>query len=124
MPGDYAQPPKLVPLFPTPSLTPRSKCGHKGALRRGSSFVCMVCHKSGKDHLAYFQDAEEEPTPADAEPTREPPRLTSKERRDMARLVASLRGPLDPDAIEWLRSQGVPFDANGPAPTEAPRSLV
>lgn len=42
---------KLQPLFPIGSLTPSSPCPHKGRIRRGSVFYCVVCHESGMDHL-------------------------------------------------------------------------
>jgi hypothetical protein len=44
--------PALVPLFPITSFEPGSRCPHHGRIKRGSRFVCMVCHQSGLDHLA------------------------------------------------------------------------
>lgn len=42
--------PRLIPLFPLdPGMTPMSPCGHKKPIKRGSIFVCMVCHQSGWD---------------------------------------------------------------------------
>lgn len=42
--------PRLIPLFPLdPGMTPTSPCGHKKPIKRGSIFVCMVCHQSGWD---------------------------------------------------------------------------
>jgi hypothetical protein len=43
-------PPKLEPLFPIDSYIPASPCPHHGPIRKGSTFVCMVCHRSGQDH--------------------------------------------------------------------------
>lgn len=40
---------ELIPLFPITSFTPKSKCPHRGPIRPGSAFCCMVCSKSGKD---------------------------------------------------------------------------
>lgn len=39
----------LEPLFPVASFGPLSQCPHRGPLKEGSSFVCMVCHAAGKD---------------------------------------------------------------------------
>jgi hypothetical protein len=39
--------PKLVPLFPIGPFDPMSPCGHKKRIKRGSSFICMVCHQTG-----------------------------------------------------------------------------
>lgn len=56
--------PQLVPLFPIGHFVPASRCPHTGTIRRGSCLCCMVCHKSGLDHLGAFQrpppDKEEE----------------------------------------------------------------
>lgn len=49
--ADWSIEPILEPLFPIASFTPGSRCPHKKRIRRGSAFVCMVCHQSGKDHL-------------------------------------------------------------------------
>lgn len=43
---------RLEPLFPIGQLTPQSECPHKGKIRRGSVFCCVVCHESGFDHRA------------------------------------------------------------------------
>lgn len=40
---------ELIPLFTVQAWTNKEKCGHKGPIPQGSSFVCMGCHKSGKD---------------------------------------------------------------------------
>jgi hypothetical protein len=45
-----AKEPHLEPMFPVTQFEPGSTCSHHGPIRRGSSFVCMVCHKSGMDH--------------------------------------------------------------------------
>lgn len=41
--------PNLIPMFPLTSFTRESSCPHHGPIARGSDFVCMVCHQSGRD---------------------------------------------------------------------------
>ncbi len=84
-------PPKLVPLFPVLGFTPLDSCPHFGRIRRGSVFVCMVCHQSGMDHLDLpgwidgEAKADETPPPRRAKPSRMPrakaPKQTRKQRR-------------------------------------------
>jgi hypothetical protein len=58
---------ELVPLFPIGSLTPASECPHRGPIRPGSLFCCMVCSESGVDgHPAMKRDPATDPRP---EPT-------------------------------------------------------
>ena len=47
--------PVLTPMFGIKPLTPFGRCPHHGPLPKGSPFVCMYCHKSGKDHYVYFR---------------------------------------------------------------------
>jgi hypothetical protein len=54
-PSKIRRPPNLVPMFPVISFIPFSACPHHGPIRRGSIFVCMVCHQSGQDHLPSLQ---------------------------------------------------------------------
>lgn len=57
--------PKLVPLFPIGGFSPSSVCGHRKKLKRGSSFICMVCHQSGwEGHPDLVVDPNERLTPA------------------------------------------------------------
>jgi hypothetical protein len=73
--------PRLEPLFPVLHFVPESPCPHYGTIRRGSSLVCMVCHKSGLDHLGILQrPAEKKKAKAKARPKAEP-KLTRKQRR-------------------------------------------
>jgi hypothetical protein len=54
---DPRRPPRLVPLFPIGPFTPRSACPHRGRIRPGSVFCCMVCSQSGMDdHPALRRD--------------------------------------------------------------------
>ncbi|HKI17453.1 MAG TPA: hypothetical protein VKA15_06215 [Isosphaeraceae bacterium] len=76
--------PRLIPMFPVDSYTPQSTCAHRRALRSGSLFCCMVCHRSGIDgHPALLRDPrtdpspEPKPAPAPAKAARE----TRKQRR-------------------------------------------
>lgn len=39
--------PRLEPLFPIGGFSPSASCGHKQKIKRGSSFICMICHQSG-----------------------------------------------------------------------------
>jgi hypothetical protein len=39
--------PRLVPLFPITSYTPKSECPHHGPIRAGSNLRCMICNRSG-----------------------------------------------------------------------------
>ncbi len=56
--------PKMVPIFPIPALTPTSPCPHHQQIRKGSVFVCMVCHQSGADHHpALKRDRRTDPKP-------------------------------------------------------------
>jgi hypothetical protein len=89
-------PPRLVPFFPIGPFTPQSRCSHRGPIRPGSRFCCMVCSRSGvDDHQALKRDPRTDPRP---EPKVAPPaspapgRETRKERR--RRLFAALHaGP-------------------------------
>ncbi len=95
--ADYDEPrePRLTPHFPCTSLTPSSKCPHKRPYRRGSSFVCMVCYISGKDHLrALKRNPRTDPKPEPKVETKEKPK-TRKEKRAAKQAAArleSLRG--------------------------------
>lgn len=65
--AEHYRRPGLVPLAPLTPLTPLSTCPHRGPLRKGSVFVCLVCHQSGMDHLKYFR-----PHPDDTKPDKKP----------------------------------------------------
>lgn len=57
--------PRLEPLFPIGGFFPSSPCGHRKKLKRGSSFICMVCHQSGwEGHPDLVIDPNERLTPA------------------------------------------------------------
>jgi hypothetical protein len=76
--------PRLIPIFPLGPYTPQSTCAHRRALRFGSLFCCMVCHRTGIDgHPALLRDPRTDPAP---EPKPAPPpaktaRETRKQRR-------------------------------------------
>lgn len=75
-PSQNIREPVLVPLFPITSFTPLSECPHKRPIPRGSSFVCMVCGQSGKDHyqalrLAPGERPPDPPAQSDDEPKQE-----------------------------------------------------
>jgi hypothetical protein len=108
VPADWDYPPLLVPLFPVRPLTPTSECGHKTRIRRGSVFVCMVCHKSGQDHRAYFKDVEK-PRRSAPQNIDIPRSLTRKERRELRSGIPELieAGELTPEAIDWYLATGV-----------------
>jgi hypothetical protein len=56
--------PRLIPMFPIGSYTPQSNCAHHRAIRSGSLFCCMVCHRSGIDeHPALHRDPRTDPAP-------------------------------------------------------------
>jgi hypothetical protein len=77
--------PALEPLFPVDSFTPDSACPHHGPIKRGSIFVCMVCHQSGLDnHPALRRVAAHDPQP---EPRVEPPPPRKKTRRERRGLL-------------------------------------
>jgi hypothetical protein len=68
------RPPRLEPMFPVPPFTPQSACPHYGPIRRGSPFVCSVCHVSPFDHWDFFL-----PDPlVDPKPDRKPRRRGAK----------------------------------------------
>lgn len=83
--------PQLVPLFPIPAFSPESQCPHASrGIRRGSRLCCMVCHKSGLDHLGAFQrspvDKDDEgrkkaSDKAKSKARANEPKLTRKEKR-------------------------------------------
>jgi hypothetical protein len=76
--------PLLIPIFPLGSYTPQSTCAHRGAIRSGSHFCCMVCHRSGIDeHPALHRDPSTDPSP---EPKPAPaPAKTGRETRKQSR---------------------------------------
>jgi hypothetical protein len=83
--GESRYPPRLVPLFPIGPFTPQSTSPHRGPIRPGSVFCCMVCSRSGMDgHPALKRDPHTDPRP---EPKTVPPtkpaigRETRKQRR-------------------------------------------
>lgn len=56
--------PRLEPLFPIGGFSPAAACGHKKRIKRGSSFICMVCHQSGwEGHPDLVVDPTERLTP-------------------------------------------------------------
>jgi hypothetical protein len=88
--------PRLEPLFPILTFTPQSACGHKRDLRKGSCFVCMVCHKSGMDgHRALVRDPRTDPRPEPKKPPPPPPKPGAREsrRQRRARLFKCRTGP-------------------------------
>jgi len=72
------------PHVPLGSYTPQSICAHRRALRSGSLFCCMVCHRSGIDgHPALKRDPRTDPSP---EPKPAPaPAKTGRETRKQRR---------------------------------------
>jgi hypothetical protein len=92
--------PRLVPLFPIGPFTPQSVCPHRGAIRPGSVFCCMVCSRSGMDdHPALKRDPRSDPRPEvkAAKPTLSVSgRETRKERR--RRLFATQPATPEPTA--------------------------
>jgi hypothetical protein len=58
-------------MFPVKPLTPLSGCPHYTRIRRGSIFVCAICHKSGFDHLQFFRPSPDDPQP-DPKPKTKP----------------------------------------------------
>lgn len=73
---------KAVPLFPLDSFTPHSRCPHHGPIRPYSSFVCMVCHATGRDNHPLLQrDPRTDPAPAPKPDPPTNPLATRKERR-------------------------------------------
>jgi hypothetical protein len=89
--SDLVRQPRLVPLFPIGPYTPESACPHRGPIRRGLVFCCMVCHRSGMDgHPALRRDPLTDPIPdpkppPSSTPVMRPrsnaPRETRRERR-------------------------------------------
>ena len=58
------RPPRLELLSPITPLVPQSECPHRGPMKRGSVFVCAVCHASGMDHHpALRRDPRTDPKP-------------------------------------------------------------
>lgn len=49
IPRDPAWVREMIPLFPIEALSTESTCSHRGPIRAGSMFVCMICHQSGMD---------------------------------------------------------------------------
>lgn len=79
--------PHLEPLFPIVSFVPASPCPHRVKIRKGSHFVCMVCHQSGLDHLACMR------RPRASRPNKKTkpkpgPKLTRKQRRALKATTA------------------------------------
>jgi hypothetical protein len=76
--------PRLIPMFPLGPYTPQSTCAHHRAIRSGSLFCCMVCHRSGIDgHPALHRDPRTDPAP---EPKPAPaPKKTARETRKQRR---------------------------------------
>jgi hypothetical protein len=72
------RPPLMVPLFPIGPFTPQSACAHRGPIKRGAPFVCMVCFTSGRDdHPALQRDPATDPKPEpDPASTRPPTKKT------------------------------------------------
>jgi hypothetical protein len=104
LPGE----PDLVPLFPILYLTPKSACPHRGPLRHGTQFVCVICSRSGLDHLpALRRSPATEPKP---EPKPEPkaaPKLTRREIRALKREWSPREAMLTPEERGYLRDHGV-----------------
>jgi hypothetical protein len=100
--------PDLVPLFPILYLTPRSDCPHGGPLRPGTRLTCMVCSRSGLDHLAALRRSPAtDPKP---EPKPEPPapkKLTRKELRALQREWRPREATLSPEERSYLVAHGV-----------------
>lgn len=85
---EHLRRPRLEPLAPLTPLTPLSACPHRGPLRKGSVFVCLVCHQSGMDHLKYFRPHPDDPKP-DKKPAakRKVKPKTRKEKRTLLERV-------------------------------------
>lgn len=104
LPGE----PDLTPLFPIVYLTPKSKCPHKGPLRRGTQFVCMVCYRSGLDHLpALARRPATDPKPEGKPPPKAERKLTRKEIRALRREWQPRAAELAPEELGYLAAQGV-----------------
>lgn len=88
--ADWDLPPRLEPLFPIPAFGKDAMCPHKRKIRRGSIFVCMVCHESGLDHLAILKrDSRTDPKPEAAVETKPGAKQTRKQKRAKARAEQS-----------------------------------
>lgn len=62
--------PRLHPFFPIDFFTPQSTCNHdRVPIPRGDRFCCMVCDRSGLDHLRALQRSQA----TDPRPERKPP---------------------------------------------------
>lgn len=76
--------PELVPLFPIEAFTPQVACPHHRPIATGSSFCCMVCHQSGKDHYASLRrNPETDPKPEPKAPPKPERKRTRRERRSI-----------------------------------------
>jgi hypothetical protein len=84
--GTTIRRPRLVPIAPLTPLTPLSTCPHRVAIKRGSCFVCLVCHQSGMDHHIYFRPHPLDPKP-DKRPKAKPAPRSRKERRSILHRV-------------------------------------
>ena len=78
--GPEPRQPRLEPLFPVDSYTPRSACPHHGPIMPGSVFVCMICHSSGADAHPAMRRHTSDPRP-DPRPKVSTRPKTRKERR-------------------------------------------
>jgi hypothetical protein len=82
----YVRPPRLEPLFPVRPLSPESTCPHRWRIKRGSVFVCMICHRSGQDgHPGLRRNRKFDPKP-EPKPSAPPPLKAKLETRRQRRL--------------------------------------
>jgi hypothetical protein len=79
--------PRLEPLMPVLYLTPQSTCPHKGTIRKGSIFCCMVCHQSGKDHYRAMQRIPALDPKPDKKPKPKAKPQSRREKRSLARVA-------------------------------------
>jgi hypothetical protein len=104
LPGE----PDLEPLFPILYLTPRSICPHRGPLRRGTRFVCVVCYQSGMDYLpALRRNVVTDPKPEPKPEPEQPPTLTRREKRALQRDWRTREATLTTDERAYLKALGV-----------------
>lgn len=92
---------EMVPMFPVEALMgdfigEGSRCPHRGPIKSGSKFVCMICHQSGQDAHPALQrnpatDPKPEPKPAPVPAAKESRKQRRK--REAAEKSAKKRTP-------------------------------
>jgi hypothetical protein len=84
------------------------RCPHKRRYRKGTPFVCMVCHKSGMDHLGALQrHARSDPKPEQAPEAKPAKPLTRKELRALRRDYKLREATLTSQERDYLKGLGV-----------------